>query len=407
MAIVTPLLGGVPPAAARDAPSENGGAGVTTGRWASSHWRRAWLPGLAIYVALTSATSTARAQPGTPMQGRQLFEAACASCHGHDGRGASRAQVGFAEDIPDLTECVATTRETEQDWSAVVHAGGRVRGFSRRMPAFGSALTEDEILRVVQYVRSLCGERGWPLGELNLPRSIATEKAFPEDETVVTASATTKRGERAVGGAIAYERRMGVRNQWELEIPFGVQQRTPEGGWSGGQLGDIAIAFKRVLLARAGSGTIISLMNEVALPTGDSRNGIGSGTTIFESSLAAAQVLPRESFLQVQAGVEMPATRTKGEHEGFASAVFGTTIAPGMGRAWTPMMELTASRSIDRHEQPVLDLIPQMQVTLSRRQHIKASFGMRLPMTARTTRSRELLAYVIWDWFDGGLFDGW
>ncbi|MEP7344424.1 MAG: cytochrome c, partial [Gemmatimonadaceae bacterium] len=362
----------------------------------------------ALALALIAVSGTAHSQLGAPpMSGRQLFVAACASCHGHDGRGASRAQVGFAEDIPDLTECVATTRETEKDWSAVVHGGGRVRGFSHRMPAFGSALTAEEILRVVKYLRSLCGERSWPRGELNLPRPMATEKAFPEDETVVTASAITKRGERVIGGAIAYERRIGIRNQWELEIPFGVQERPTDGGWSGGQLGDMVVAFKRVLLAREGSGTIISLMNEVALPTGDSRHGIGSGMTIFESSIAAAQTLPFESFLQVQGGVELPANRRKGEHEGFASAVFGTTIAPGMGRAWTPMMELTASRSIDRHEKPVLDLIPQMQVTLSRRQHIKASIGMRLPVTERTTRTRELLAYVIWDWFDGGLFDGW
>lgn len=361
----------------------------------------------AIVLAIVATPRDSLAQERTTLTGRQLFEAACASCHGRDGHGAPRSQVGFPEAIPDLAECVSTSRETEKDWTAVVHGGGRARGFSHRMPAFGSALSEDQLVRVVKYVRSLCGEASWPRGELNLPRPMATEKAFPEDETVLTASAVTTRGARAIGSALAYERRIGVRSQWELEIPFGIQQQSTDGGWSGAMLGDIAVAFKRVLLARADRGTIVSLMNEVALPTGDSHRGMGNGVTIFESSLAAAQVLPFESFLQLQSGVEIPANRAKGDHEAFGSAVLGTTIAPGRGRAWTPMMELTASRSIDRHEDPAYDLIPQLQLTLSRRQHVKAAFGMRLPVSERAGRTRELLGYVIWDWFDGGLFDGW
>lgn len=361
---------------------------------------------LAVAVALGGTTRIANAQVDAPMEGRQLFEAACASCHGRDGHGAPRSQVGFAESIPDLAECVSTTRETARDWTAIVHEGGRMRGFSHRMPAFGSALQDEQIQRVVRYVQSLCGERHWPRGELNLPRSMATEKAFPEDETVMTFGAVTKRGVRSLGGALAYERRMGVRNQWELAIPFGVRQQTNGGGWAGGLLGDVAVAFKRVLHASAERGTIVSLVNEAALPTGDA-HGIGRGTTIFESSITAAQMLPFQSFLQVQSGVEVPASRKHGEHEGFARAVLGSTIAPGMGRAWSPMMELTASRSLDHRATPTYDLIPQMQITLSRRQHIKASVGMRLPVTERATRPRELLAYVIWDWYDGGLFDGW
>jgi len=384
----------------------------TTGRSVGTFRSAGWwilafgLRTSAFILAIVAMPRASHAQERAALSGRQLFEAACASCHGHDGHGAPRSQVGFAEAIPDLAECVSTSRETEKDWRAVVHGGGRARGFSHRMPAFGSALSEDELVRVVKYIRSLCSEASWPRGELNLPRPMVTEKAFPEDETILKASAVTARGARAIGSAIAYERRIGVRSQWELEIPFGVQQQSAD-GVSGAGLGDIAVAFKRVLLARADRGTIVSLFNEVALPTGDSHRGLGSGVTIFESSLAAAQILPFQSFLQVQGGVEIPANRTKGDHEAFGRATLGTTIAPGRGRAWTPMMELTGSRSIDRHEEPAYDLIPQLQLTLSRRQHVKAAFGMRLPVTERSGRTRELLGYVIWDWFDGGFFDGW
>ena len=39
------------------------------------------------------------------------------------------------------------------------------------------------------YIRSLCTDDNWPRGELNLPRALLTEKAYPEDEWVVEAGA--------------------------------------------------------------------------------------------------------------------------------------------------------------------------------------------------------------------------
>src|SRR5207245_6106365 len=53
-------------------------------------------------------------------------------------------------------------------------------------PAFGDAATPEQIRAVVRYARSLCGEPGWPPGELNFPRAFVVEKAYPEDEVVIT-----------------------------------------------------------------------------------------------------------------------------------------------------------------------------------------------------------------------------
>jgi hypothetical protein len=33
--------------------------------------------------------------------------------------------------------------------------------------------------------------------------------------------------------------------------------------------------------------------------------------------------------------------------------------------------------------------------------------GVRLPVNERAGRSTTVMVYVLWDWFDGGLFDGW
>jgi hypothetical protein len=58
----------------------------------------------------------------------------------------------------------------------------------RHMPTFGEALSADQIRLVVSHVRTFCTSRGWPQGDLNLPRALVTEKAYPENEAQVTIS---------------------------------------------------------------------------------------------------------------------------------------------------------------------------------------------------------------------------
>jgi hypothetical protein len=55
--------------------------------------------------------------------GRQLYEAACAACHGRDGKGVSRTIVGFETPLPDFTNCSFVTPEPDADWMAVIHQG--------------------------------------------------------------------------------------------------------------------------------------------------------------------------------------------------------------------------------------------------------------------------------------------
>jgi hypothetical protein len=33
--------------------------------------------------------------------------------------------------------------------------------------------------------------------------------------------------------------------------------------------------------------------------------------------------------------------------------------------------------------------------------------GVRFPLTDRSERHVQVVAYFLWDWFDGGLWDGW
>jgi mono/diheme cytochrome c family protein len=372
----------------------------------STPWRSRLIAVLVATSAFIATAPAGQAQADT-RTGRELYAAACASCHGATGTGAALSQVGFSDPIPDFTDCVTASRETSQDWAAVVHGGGPVRAFSHRMPAFGEALSAEQIDRVVAYVRSLCRNRSWPRGELNLPRPMATEKAFPEDESAVTASAITQRGSREMATELIYEKRFGARNQIEIALPFARHEQADGAGWDAPHLGDVAIAFKRAVYHHAEHGTILSAQAELGIPTGQRSAGYGAGTMLIEPTVLFAQVLPLGWYLQTQTGVEFGADRARAETEALARFALGTTIAPGNGRAWSPMVELTGAKALVPGEEIEWDLIPQLQITLSRRQHIKISGGYRMPVTERAGRARELLAYLIWDWFDGSLFDGW
>jgi hypothetical protein len=46
-------------------------------------------------------------------------------------------------------------------------------------------------------------------------------------------------------------------------------------------------------------------------------------------------------------------------------------------------------------------------VTLNRREHIRVAGGLQVPATNTAGRSKQLVFYLLWDWFDGGFLEGW
>jgi mono/diheme cytochrome c family protein len=362
----------------------------------------------ALLLVTTAGTATAQSRPfpspSTVADGGEIFRAACTACHGEDGRGRPQSTVGFATPLPDFTVCSFTTPEPDADWLAIVHEGGPVRAFDRTMPAFGGALSEAQILAAIGHLRSLCRDARWPRGELNLPRPLVTEKAFPENEAVVTTAVGTGDGAGVVN-AFVYEQRLGARSQFEIAVPIEAQQ-SASAAWHGG-IGDIAVAVKHVLAHSLARGSILSAGGEVVLPTGSESRGLGGGTTVFEPFVAFGQILPRDGFLHVHAGAEIPADRDANDEAYWRAAIGKTYVEHRFDRAWSPMIELVAAHEIGADEGTQWDLVPQMQVTLSRRQHVMVNGGVRVPLNDRGERGMQVIAYFLWDWFDGGLLEGW
>jgi len=280
-----------------------------------------------------------------------------------------------------------------------------VRGLSHIMPAFEDVLTDAEIHGVVQYLHSLCTEPRWPRGNLNFPRAFFTEKAFPENETVFTVN-TEPSHPGAVENRVDYERRIGRRGQLEIGGPFNLQQ-DDAGSWSRG-LGDINAAVKYVFFDSNRRGSIASAGGEVTLPTGKETEGLGGGVTIFEAFGLFGQRLPHDAFVQLHAGFEWPRDRNIEPNSMYWRTAIGKTVKQNrFGRLWTPMVEILGAREFTSGAEAEWDLVPQMQVTLSVFQHVRLGVGVRLPVNERQTRPKSVLAYLLWDWGDGGLFELW
>jgi mono/diheme cytochrome c family protein len=378
--------------------------------------RRPALAAVFAFLVLAAAASLAAAgetAPPAARTGQRIFLDSCAACHGPDGKGRSRSRVGFDQALPDFTDPSFASREPSADWEGIVRNGGPSRGFSEIMPSFRDALTPEEIAAAVGHIKSLSDSGDWPPGEFNLPRPLVTGKAFPEDEAVLAATVSEDAdGLDSIKAKFVYEKRFGARNMWEVVVPFGWSESVtdplaPTTGW-GASLGDVAVAVKRAFHHSLRGGSILSGAAELILPTGDRASGFGKGTFVFEPFLAYGQILPADFFLQAQAGLEIPFERDAAENEAFLRLAVGKSVNfKPWGRTWSPMVEVLAAKELVSGEEVVFDIVPQIQVTLNKRQHILFNIGVRLPLNETSGRTAAVMAYLIWDWFDGGFLDGW
>jgi mono/diheme cytochrome c family protein len=363
-----------------------------------------------LLVVLGSRALSGQTRSATTLQlntGERIYKAACVACHGSDGTGAPKALSAFEQPrtFPDFTQCNQTTAEPDTAWKAVIVHGGPTRGFSQIMPSFSDALTSEQIDRVIRYMRGFCKKSGWPRGELNLPRAIATEKAYPEDEVVIS-SALNAQGAPGLVSHIIHEQRFGAKNQIEVDVPINFQDQNHT--WYGG-VGDATLGIKRVLFSNLQSGSILSLQGSVIVSSGNRQRGFGTGTTTFETFAAFDQLFPTNTFIQTQFGADLPRHTDIAPQSIFFNAAIGQSFTAdhGLGRMWSPMFEFLAARDLVDHAKTNWDVLPQIQVTISKRQHIRANLGVRIPMDNTPGRPIQAVFYVLWDWQDGRLNEGW
>jgi cytochrome c2 len=341
--------------------------------------------------------------------GQKVYEAGCIACHGSEGKGAPMASTVFRrlDTFPDFTDCAGTTPEPNGNWKAVIVHGGPSRGLSQIMPAFGDLLTDEEINDVIAYMRGFCKNvHHDPLGELNLPRALVTEKAFPENEIVISTAASVSGAPAWTTDIIDERTIIDARTQLETDVPVNYADQAHN--WTAG-FGDITLALKREIFSSLRTGSILSLQGGFLLPSGDSKRGFGTGTTQFEPFAAFDQLFKEDTFVQTQLGADLPLSSNVVPRSMYWRVAVGQAMAPDhmLGRLFSPMVEFLADREFTPGARTNWDVVPEMQITVSRRQHVRVGFGVREPFTNTQGRTPQVVFYLLWDRADGKLWRGW
>jgi mono/diheme cytochrome c family protein len=371
--------------------------------------RIAWLVAFFGLPLLLSAQTIHYTKPPNVKNGQKIYNGGCIACHGSEGKGAPMASTVFKrpDTFPQFTDCAGTTPEPNSAWKAVITHGGPSRGFSQIMPAFGDLLTDAEINDVIAYMRSLCKNvHHFPLGELNLPKALVTEKAFPENEILITTAASASGAPSWTTDIIDERTIIDARTQLETDVPVNYADQAHN--WTAG-FGDITLALKREMFSSLRTGSILSLQGGFLLPTGDSKRGFGAGTAQFEPFAAFDQLFKENTFLQTQLGADLPFDTKVAPRSMYWRVAVGQAMAPDhmLGRLFSPMVEFLAVRDFTPGAKTTWDVLPEMQITISRRQHVRIGFGVREPLTNTAGRTPHVQFYLLWDRADGKLWQGW
>ncbi|HVM96819.1 MAG TPA: c-type cytochrome [Candidatus Acidoferrales bacterium] len=344
------------------------------------------------------AASPAFAADGA-LSPREIYEGACASCHGNDGRGAPDSGVNVP--LPDFSDCRMVTAENDGNWHYLLLHGGQSFGLSSQMPAFEGILSSEQIDQVIDYIRSFCTDASWPHGDLNFRRALITSKAFPEDEFLIKPEFEKGRDRtRDWVTEMSLERRVGRRGQVEVSLPFAAHDIT-HGPTTAG-LGDVTLAYTHVLYANRFSATIVAAALDLGLPTGDYHRNLGAGTVNFGPSLLLGQRLGPIVF-QGQIRGDAPIDENRADRSVSYNLAFSYPFS-SIKRDWVPTVEIEALQDVST-SQHHLFITPEIYKGLTRRGHVAVALGAQIPVAGDADPfDVRVLAFFLWEYSDGGLW---
>lgn len=340
------------------------------------------------------------ANAGDPARGADIYGVNCVVCHGPAGAPDADSDLVKSLGVTPavLSDALFNSREPASTWKVVITHGGPAMGFSEKMPAFGGGLTEQDIDDVLSYIKTLGGTHDYPDGSLNMFLPVRTKKAFPEDEWVWKQRYTEQDGDNAWKNTLEYEFRIGQRAQGILELTHEVEG-------SQQNFGHLEPGIKYVLRHDQQAGFILAAAAQVAAPLN------GDANWEFLPYLALGKILSEKWTLQSSARLKLDLQDSDENSAEFASVVH--YVHTSYRRAIFPALEVVAEVPFERGSEPdradavQFSIIPQARIGLNKRGNIALNAGVELPLNDADRYDWRAYLYLIWDFADGGFFDGW
>ncbi len=324
--------------------------------------------------------------------GMDIYRQACVMCHGAAGQPDPDSPVvkAFDPEPADLSDPLFNSREPAADWFMVVKHGGYAMGLSAQMPAQKDTLSDAEIQRVVDYIKTFADTDPYPPGELNLMLPIRTKKAFPEDEVVWKSRLTDRDGEDEFRNVIEFEKRVGNRGQLVLEMVH-------SDNGTDSDFREVEVGYKHAFAYNRNS--LWSAAAVVALP-------LDGGDNEFVPYLAYARIINDGFTFQGSAKAKIPVSNSdEGELE--LAGVVHSTWSPWPRRVF-PAMALTATIPFEDGggDSVKFTALPQVRIGLTRGGHVALNLGVEVPLSDKRYDTRFHLT-LLWDFADGGFSKGW
>ena len=94
---------------------------------------------------------------GDATRGKQKYQELCGACHGQSGKGDGPTAAVLPVKPRDHTDADYMGKLTDQQIFNTIKLGGQAMGKSPIMPKWGGILTDQQIMNIVVYIRTLSG----------------------------------------------------------------------------------------------------------------------------------------------------------------------------------------------------------------------------------------------------------
>jgi cytochrome c oxidase cbb3-type subunit 3 len=101
-------------------------------------------------------SAVAMAEPVSMDRAEKLYDTYCAQCHGMSRNGKGINTVGLSVQPRDHTDTKAMSDLPDDQIRLVIEEGGLAVNKSILMPAWGEAMSAEEITAMVSYLRKVC-----------------------------------------------------------------------------------------------------------------------------------------------------------------------------------------------------------------------------------------------------------